>query len=184
MSYLSEAELKEIGFRDLGENVLISRKSSIYNPSNISIGKNSRIDDFTILSAGDGGIFIGDYVHIACYSALIGKGKIELDNYSGISSRVTVYSSSDKYDGEFMTNPCLPDNVLNTVHKDVYLGKHVVVGAGSVILPGVMLSIGCAVGSMSLVNKSFEEFSIVAGCPALKIRTRSRNILELEKTID
>ena len=49
-SFYSKEELKEIGFKKYGENVLISRKTSIYNPEKIIIGNNVRIDDFCILS--------------------------------------------------------------------------------------------------------------------------------------
>lgn len=182
--YLSEYHLKEMGFKSIGKNVLVSTMASIYNPSKISIGDNSRIDDFCILSAGYGGIEIGRYVHIACYTSMIGKALIRMNDYSGLSSRVSVFSSSDKYDGEYMTNPCLPANVLNTYHEAVILGKHVVVGAGSVILPGVVLADGCAVGAMSLVNKSFQGDSIVSGIPAVYRKDRKGNIYELEKLID
>lgn len=184
MSFYKQEELNEIGFNFLGENVLISNKSSIYNAKNISIGDNVRIDDFCILSAGEGGIEIGKYVHIACYSSLIGKGRITMKDYSGLSSRVSVYSSSDNYDGEYMTNPCLPPEVTNTIHKEVTIGKHVVVGTGSVILPGVFLSDGCAVGAMSLVNKSFTaDPVIVVGIPAKSAKSRKLNIFGLEKNI-
>jgi galactoside O-acetyltransferase len=183
MSFLSKKELNDLGFKSLGENVLISDKCSIYNAKNISIGDNTRIDDFAILSAGDGGIEIGKYVHIACYSAIIGKGKVVMKDYSGLSSRVSVYSSSDNYDGEYMTNPCLPNTVTNTIHKNVYIGKHVVIGSSSVVLPGVSLCDGSAVGAMSLVNKSIDEPYVVAGVPAKPIKPRKSNIFELEKTI-
>ena len=87
-------ELKEIGFKYLGKNVLISNKTSIYNAKNITIGNNTRIDDFCILSAGEGGIEIGDYVHIACYSSLIGKGKIQMNDYSGPMAANSVLGGS------------------------------------------------------------------------------------------
>lgn len=183
MSFLNQEELESIGFKNLGKNVLISNKTSIYNPKNISIGDNSRIDDFCILSAGEGGIEIGEYVHIACFSSLIGKGKIVMKDYSGISSRVSVYSSSDNYDGEYMTNPCLPDHVTNTLHKEVIIGKHVVIGSNSVVLPGVNLIDGCSIGAMSLVNKSVDEAYVLAGIPAKKIKERKSNIFNLEKNI-
>ena len=95
MSFYKQEELNKMGFKFLGKNVLISDKSSIYNANNISIDDNTRIDDFCIISAGSGGIELGKYVHIACYSSLIGKSKITMKDYSGISSRVSVYSSSD-----------------------------------------------------------------------------------------
>jgi len=184
MSFYKESELEKIGFKSLGNNVLISDKCSIYNPGNISIGDNTRIDDFSILSSGEGGIEIGRYVHIACFASLIGQGKITMSDYSGVSSRVSIYSSSDNYNGDWMTNPCLPDSVMNTIHDDVYLGKHVVVGASSIILPGIRLEDGCAVGAMSLVNKSFEEFSMIKGCPGKSNKKRNENILDLESKIN
>jgi acetyltransferase-like isoleucine patch superfamily enzyme len=183
MSFFSREELNKMGFKFLGNNVLISDKSSIHNAKNISIDDNSRIDDFCILSAGEGGIEIGKYVHIACFSSLIGKGKITMKDYSGVSSRVSVYSSSDNYDGEYMTNPCLPPEVTNTIHQEVNIGKHVVIGTGSVILPGVFLCDGCAVGAMSLVNKSFNIPEIIFGIPAKSIRHRKSNIFHLEKNV-
>jgi galactoside O-acetyltransferase len=183
MSFLNQKQLYDLGFKSLGKNVLISDKCSIYNAKNISIGDNTRIDDFAILSAGEGGIILGKYVHIACYSSLIGKAKIIMKDFSGISSRVSVYSSSDNYDGEWMTNPCLPENVVNTIHKDVIIGKHVVIGSNSVVLPGVILSDGCSVGAMSLINRSIDGPYVMVGIPAKKIKDRKSNIFNLEKTV-
>ena len=54
MGFYSREQLEKIGFKSLGENVLISDKTSIYSPENISIGNNVRIDDFSVLSAGGG----------------------------------------------------------------------------------------------------------------------------------
>jgi galactoside O-acetyltransferase len=183
MSFLKQEELEKLGFKHLGKNVLISDKCSIYNSKNISIGDHTRVDDFSILSAGDGGIEIGRYVHIACFTSLIGKSKITMKDFSGLSSRVSVYSSSDNYDGEWMTNPCLPETVTNTQHKDVVIGKHVVIGSNSVVLPGVTLFDGSSVGAMSLVNKSIEGPYVCVGIPAKKIKDRKSKIFELEKTL-
>lgn len=183
MSFYNREELENLGFKTLGSNVSISNKCSFYNVENISIGNNVRIDDYVILSAGVGGIEISNFVHIACFSTIIGKGRVVMKDYSGLSSRVSVYSSSDNYDGEFMTNPCLPENLTNTTHEDILIGKHVVVGSGSIILPGVVLADGCAVGALSLVNKSVSGQFIIAGVPAKIIGPRKSNIFELEKRL-
>ena len=63
-SFMSAAELRNIGFKSIGINVNISKKISIYNPEFISIGNNVRVYDFCILSASNNGITIGNYVHI------------------------------------------------------------------------------------------------------------------------
>lgn len=180
MTILSEEQVRAIGFAEVGKNVLISAKASFYGASRIKLGNNVRIDDFCIFSAGAGGIEIGSYIHVAAYSLLIGAGKISLSDFSGLSSRVSIYSSSDDYSGGFLTNPVVPSDYTNVSHADVFIGKHVIVGSGSVILPGVTLHDGVAVGALSLVNKSCEEFSIYAGNPAKKIKNRKRDLLELE----
>ena len=76
MGTLSREILEKMGFASIGQNVNISARASFYNTANISIGNNVRIDDFCVLSAGAGGIFLFDYIHIAVYSSLIGAGKV------------------------------------------------------------------------------------------------------------
>lgn len=183
MGILSIQQLKDIGFKSVGENVLVSDKASIYGADNISIGDNVRIDDFVVLSAGEGGIEIGNYIHIAVFSSLIGAGKITLNDFCNISSRVSIYSSNDDYSGEYMTNPMVPNILTSVSEAPVLLGKHTIVGCGSVILPGVTLANGCAVGALALVNKSYDEFNIIAGNPAVVIKKRKKNLLNLETEI-
>jgi dTDP-4-amino-4,6-dideoxy-D-glucose acyltransferase len=187
MAFLKPEVLRHMGFKHLGKDVLISDKASIYNPENISIGDYSRIDDFAILSGSQ--IDIGRYVHIACHTSIIGKGIVTMEDYSGISSRVAIYSSSDNYNGEYMTNPCIPEfvegnRIRATYHSSVHLGKHVVIGTGSTILPGVQLEHGCAVGAMTLVNKSFDKDSIIIGIPCRKVGDRKKVIHSLEKYLE
>src|SRR5690554_1361378 len=180
MSMLSRAEVEAIGFLELGENVQISEKASFYGASRIKIGNNVRIDDFCVLSAGAGGIEIGNYIHIAVYSSLIGAGKIVLSDFCSVSSKVAIYSSNDDYSGTFLTNPTIPTKFTNVTHADVFIGRHVIIGSGSVVLPGVNLYEGVAVGALSLITKNCEEFSIYAGNPAKKIKNRKRDLLEVE----
>ena len=92
MAFLTEEELKRVGFKSLGKNVKVSNKASIYAPQNISIGNNVRIDDFCVLSAFDGYINLHNHIHIAVFCNLTGKGGIEMLEYSGLSSRVSLYS--------------------------------------------------------------------------------------------
>lgn len=181
MSFLTQNQLEKMGFYSLGQNVLISDKASIYGFSRIRIGSNVRIDDFCILSAGEGGISLGSYIHIACYSSLIGKGQIILDDFANLSSRVSIYSSNDDYSGNHMTNPMVPSEFTNVDHRPVSIGRHCIVGSGTVILPGVVMEEGSAVGALSLVNKNCDSFATYAGVPARLIGERKRGLLEREK---
>ncbi|EKO3599091.1 acyltransferase [Vibrio metschnikovii] len=183
MAFLTEKQLNELGFAALGKNVLISDKASIYGAQRIKIGNNVRIDDFCVLSAGESGIEIGNYIHIAVFSSLIGAGKITLSDFVGISSRVSIYSSNDDYSGQYMTNPMVPVEYINVTHADVFLGKHVIIGSGSVVLPGANLGEGVAIGALSLVSKSCQEYTIYSGNPAKKVKERKKDLKALELKI-
>lgn len=180
-SFLSKEELDKIGFKLLGKNVLISKWVMIYSPELISIGNNVRIDDFVMLS---GEITLGNNIHIAPYSELIGGAGgagIVMKNYSGLSSRVTIYAVSDDYSGEFMTNPTIPSNYTNIKKGRVVINEYVIVGATSVILPGVEIGEGAAVGAMSMVTKSLPEWKICRGIPARALIARSKKLKKLEQ---
>jgi len=183
MAQLSREQIEALGFDSLGEDVFISDKASFYNCRHIRLGTRVRIDDFCILSAGEGGIEIGDYVHIAANSSLIGRGCIHLGDFVNLSSRVSIYSSSDDYSGISLTNPMVPEEFKKVHHADVYLGRHVIIGSGSVVLPGSILEDGVAVGALSLIKKRCSSFSIFAGVPARKIGERKRDLLLLEKKL-
>jgi galactoside O-acetyltransferase len=180
MGMLTREQIASLGFAEVGEGVQISDKASFYGASRISIGDHSRIDDFCVLSAGAGGIALGQHVHIAVYSSLIGAGRITVEDFCNVSSRVSIYSSSDDYSGHSMTNPTVPEAFTGVQHADVILNRHVIVGSGSVILPGVRLHEGVAIGALSLVRSSCEAFGIYAGNPLRRLKDRSRDLLSKE----
>lgn len=182
-SFYSDDELLIIGFKHIGKGNQISRKASFYGVSRISIGNNTRIDDYCVLSAGTEGIMIGDYVHIAVYSSLQGDGWILMEDFSTLSSKVTVYSSNSNYSGEFMVSPLLPKELIKNHVAPVLIKEHALVGTGSVILPGVTLNYGVVIGAMSLVKKDCDAFYVYAGVPVRKIKKRSRNLLKLKALI-
>ncbi|WP_430817678.1 acyltransferase [Carboxylicivirga sp. RSCT41] len=180
MAFLSERELKNLGLKSYGNNVLISDKASIYSPELISIGSNVRIDDFCILS---GNIHLGNYIHIAAYSAMYGKFGIVMEDYTGLSPRCTVFSATDDFSGDYLISPMVPDEFTNVHGGLVTIRQFSQIGANSVILPDLTINEGVAVGAMSLVKKNLEEWGIYAGCPVKKICSRSKKVLGLFKKI-
>lgn len=179
-SFYSENELKQLGLKSFGKNVKISRNACFYGVSEISVGDNVRIDDFCILS---GHVEIGSFIHIAAYTALYGGEQgIYIDDFANLSSRVAVYSVSDDYSGETMTNPMIPDEYKNVLSAPVHIGRHAIIGSTSVVLPGVTIAEGSSFGCFSFINRSSEPWSINVGIPFKKIKDRSKNLLELEKS--
>ncbi|MDD5455807.1 MAG: acyltransferase [Candidatus Margulisbacteria bacterium] len=180
-SFYTDSELRELGLKTFGKNVLISRNASFYNPENISLGDNVRIDDFCILS---GKITLGSYVHISAFCALYGARQIIFEDFSGISARVTIYSAIDDFSGRHLTNSTVPEKYKQISGGPVCLKKYVQIGAHTVVLPDLNLEEGVAVGAMSLVNKSLPAWGIYAGIPASFLKDRQKNLLKLEKQLE
>lgn len=178
-SFLTDKELKNIGFKKVGKNVRISKKCSIYGAEDIEIGNNVRVDDFSLLS---GNIKLHDYIHIAAYVALFGgNAGIEVKDFTTISSRGAIYAISDDYSGETMTNPMIPNEYRRVAEKKVTLGRHVIVGTGTTILPGVEIGEGTAIGAMSLVLRNLPEWGVYAGIPCKRMKERKKDLLLLEE---
>lgn len=173
-SFYSQKELLSLGFASLGDNVKLSRKTSIYCAENISIGNNVRIDDFCILS---GKIEIGSNIHISAYVALYGSGGIILEDYTGISPRSTIYSAMDDFSGDYLIGPIHPMEFTNVQKGTVIIKKYSQIGTHSVIFPNVIIGEGCVIGAMTLVNRSLDEWSMYIGQPARYLKKRNKELL-------
>jgi acetyltransferase-like isoleucine patch superfamily enzyme len=179
MAYYNQDQLKELGFKSIGKNVKISDKASIYNHEQIEIGDNSRIDDFCVIS---GKIKIGRNVHITptCFVAGGIKGII-FEDFTTLAYGVKVFTQSDDYSGETMMNSTVPKEYKNEYMKEIIIKKQSIIGAGSIIMPGVILEEGTTVGAMSLVLNSTLPWGIYVGIPAKRLKNRKKDLLELEK---
>lgn len=178
MAYYSDDELRDLGIGALGRNVKISKRASLYGCEQMSFGDNSRVDDFCVLS---GRLSIGRFVHVAPHCLLAGgEPGIEMHDFSGLAYHSQVFTQSDDYSGATLTNPTVDRKYKNERKEKVIIGRHVIIGAGSIIFPGVHLAEGCSVGAMTLVNKSTEPWGIYLGNPARRIRNRKRDLLALE----
>lgn len=181
-SFLTQSEVDNLGLGSHGQTILISRFASIHHPERIHLGSHVRIDDFAVLTTGDSGrIDIGGFVHIGAFSALFGRGGITIASYANLSARVSVYTTNDDYSGAHLTNPMVLAEYTGVGIAPVSLRKHALIGAHSVILPGVCIAEGVAVGALSLVDRSLEAWGIYAGIPAKFVKARSRALLSLEK---
>jgi dTDP-4-amino-4,6-dideoxy-D-glucose acyltransferase len=180
-SFLSVDELQAIGFAAVGENVLIDRTALWFGVERVRIGSNSRVDAYCMIQAGEGGVDIGSYVHIAFGVSIGGSAGVEIQDFCGLSRHVAIYSSSDDYSGGALTNPLVPLDLRHVTNRRVVLEKHAIVGSSCVIMPGVTIGTGAAVGALSFVNKSVPPFTVVSGNPLRKIGRRDRSLLDRER---
>lgn len=174
-SFYSIKELSKLGLKTYGQNVLISRKASIYNPEKVIIGNNVRIDDFCLLT---GSIEIQDNIHISAYSALYGKFGIIMEDFTGLSPRSTIFSATDDFGGDFLVGPINLEKYTNIIGGKVILKRFSQIGAGSIIMPDLTINEGVAVGAHSFVKKSLDEWRIYAGNPLKFIKNRNKGLLK------
>lgn len=174
-SFFKEEELLGMGFGSLGKNVKLSRKASIYSPSEIVIGDNVRIDDFCILS---GKIKLGSHIHISAYVALYGAEGIELQDYSGISPKSVIFSAMDDFSGDYLIGPIHPSGTTNVKGGLVCVEKYVQIGSNTVVFPNIRIGEGTVVGACSLVNKSLDSWGIYYGIPAIRHSERRKKLLD------
>lgn len=182
--YFGSDELRGFGFASVGENVAIAKNCTIIAPERIEIGDHVRIDSNVHIVAAEGKVTLGSYIHIGGACHIAGRGGVMMNDFSGLSQGVRIYSASDDYSGEHMTNPMVPDEYLGFNVAPVLLGRHAIIGSGSVVLPGCNIGEGVAVGALALVTKSLPPWGIYSGAPARRLRDRSRRLLELEAEME
>lgn len=165
---LDDAELASLGLGACGRNVVIDQSVLLFgDPALLRIGDNVRIDAFCLISVGHEGITIGQNVHLAAGCYLYGGGgTITLEDFSGLSARVTLYTSSDDYLTGSLTNPTVDATFRTITCGPVRLERHAIVGAGSVVLPNTVVGFGAAVGALTVVRRDVAAGRIVVGNPA------------------
>lgn len=177
-SFYTEEELANLGLKSYGENVKLSRFAQLYSPSTIIIGNNVRIDDFCILS---GQITIGSNVHVSAYVALYGGQGIELEDYSGISPRTSIFSAMDDFSGDFLIGPIHDEKLTNVTGGKVLIKKYVQLGAHCVIFPNLTIGEGAVVGALSMVREDLQPWQIYCGIPVRILKERNKALLEFFK---
>lgn len=174
--YLTDAELRAAGFKAVGRDVKVHDRASLYGVGNITLGDGARIDDFAVIIA-TGPVTIGRYVSVPNFCVISGRHGVELQDFVTLAPGVKIFSASDDYSGEWMTGPLVPRELTGGAHGLVVLEPHVLIGAGSVVLPACRIGEGCSVGALSMVRDSLPPWGVYAGVPVRRLRERRRDLL-------
>ena len=182
--YLTKSEINKLNFFKVGKNVQISNSVKFYNSELINIGNNVRIDANTVITAGKSEVSIGSFIHIGVNCYINGSYGLELHDFTALSAGTNLFTSSDDYSGNYMTNPTIPSELTNPLNGKVVINKYVNVGSNTVIMPNLSIGEGSVVGALSFVNKSLKSWGIYFGTPVKRIGERKRNVIDLSKKID
>ena len=136
--------------------------TKIVGIENIVFGRNVIIDDFVFIMAVNK-ITIGNYVHIACFSSITGGDELVVGDYSAISQGCRILTATDDFKEWGFGNSTVPSRFRNARRAPIRIGRFCIVGANSVVLPGVTIGEGATVGACSVITKDLEPWGIYLG---------------------
>lgn len=167
--------------KKVGHNVIIGKTVRIRYPELVEIGDNVIIDDFSYISTA---LKIDSYVHISAGAKIIGgrESLVTFGSFSTLAPQVVLSAGSDDYHAGIAT-PLVPSEFKGDVeYGHIEIGRHCIVGAGSVILPNVKMLEGSSIGALSMTKKDLKAWTLYAGVPAREIAQRQKEkIKELER---
>lgn len=112
------------------------------------------------------GVSIGQHSVINRDVLLDGRAQIEIGDNVSISEGAAIFTLEHDLQSPDFANRGAP----------VRIADRVFVGARAIILPGVELGEGAAVGAGAVVTRSVPPYTIVAGVPATAIGQRQPNL--------
>ena len=158
---------------------MISNFAQFYDFNGV-IDNSARVDDFCIVS---GTVNIGCNCHVGPFSILSGKtDSIDIGKYVGISSRVSVYTASENFFANKSGNPTIDSDRRDLKTGKVIIEDFVMIGAGTIIMPNVIIGKGASISAGSIITKNIPPGAIVG--PAYKMSIFGyRDIEAIEKFI-
>ena len=162
-------------FASFGNRSLIMWKpTTIFNEQYISIGDDTLIGPGVALSAGmvpgqecisKVVVSIGDRCLIGRGSGIVGHLSIEIGN--DVWTGHHVYITDQNHGYEDVTRPI---SQQSQPERSVVIGDGSWLGHGAVVLPGVTIGKHVVIGANSVVTKDIPDFSVAVGSPARVIR--------------
>lgn len=150
-------------YAKLGIRTYISPMSSIRNHRNISLANNCQINSFVILWPTKLGI--GCNTQINPGTAIYGRVSIG-DNVM-IAPNCMIAGGNHNF-----KDINIPMIFQGSNEKGIVIEDDVWIGANSIIVDGVKIGRGAVIAAGSVVVKDVDEYNVVAGVPAAKIKSR------------
>lgn len=133
--------------------------TKIIGIENIEFGDNIIIDDYVLIYAKKK-MRIGSHVHIACFTSITGGEEFVMEDFSGISQGCRILTGSEDFKYWGFGNPTIDESYRNVTRAPIRIGKFCLIGANSVVLPGVTIGEGAVVGAGSVISKDLEPWGI------------------------
>lgn len=108
-------------------------------------------------------VFIGEYVRMDIWHADL----IYIDDYTHVTSGCRILCHQRD-----LTGYCVGDNAADLKYRtgEVHIGKGVMLGMETMVMPGVTIGDGAIVGARSVVTKDIPPYTIAVGNPTKVIK--------------
>lgn len=141
-------------------------RAKLLKASGANIGRSVKIKSGLIVEpiGKSCNITIGDDTFLNTGVRLASKGKIEIGSNCAIGPSVSFET----------VNHAMGDNFQwQTTSQNISVGNNVWIGAGAIILPGVVISDSAIIAAGSVVTRDVKANATVAGVPAKEIKSNS-----------
>ncbi len=163
--------------KHVGENTFIDPFVVIRRPHLVSIGNHTAIDHGVYITTQ---AEIGDYVHIAPYTTMIGgeKSKVIVEHFAGMAAGIRIIAGGHRILGNGFVAPTAPEKYQDDIiYSTVKICRFAVLFTNVVVMPGITIGEGSVVGACSLVTHDTEPWTIYYGVPARPIKKRNKEKL-------
>ncbi|WP_411275597.1 acyltransferase [Daejeonella sp.] len=149
--------------RGKGSVIRNNTRTDLFPYNNFSIGEFAIIEDFTTINNAVGDVTIGDKTIVGIGSVIIGP--VSIGNNVMIAQNIVISGLNHGYE-----DVNLPPSEQDVTCNPIIISDNVWIGANSVITAGVTLGKHCVIGAGSIVTKNVPAYSVAVGNPARVIK--------------
>ncbi len=163
-------------FHKKGKHAIIRNRTrlDVFPYNQFNLGLKSVIEDFSTINNGVGHVNIGNHTIIGLGNVVIGPVKIGNDVM--MAQNIVVSGLNHGYE-DVNVSPRLQKESC----KLIIICDDVWIGANSTITAGVTLGKHCIIGAGSVVTKDVPAFSVAVGNPAKVIKSYNKATKQWEK---
>lgn len=149
-----------------GSIIRCRNRMDVFPFNRFAIGIRSTIEDFVTINNGVGDVIIGDYSMIGIGSVIIGP--VTIGNHVMLAQNIVVSGLNHGYE-----DPQTPPSLQKEIRKQIIISDDVWIGANSVLTAGITIGKHVVVGAGSVVTKSIPDYCVAVGNPARIIKQYS-----------
>lgn len=160
--------------RKIGSRIRPNVRMDVFPFNGFKLGKNAIIEDFSVVNNGVGDVSIGDDTIIGIGNVIIGP--VTVGNNVMFAQHVVLSGLNHGYEDIQHSPKAQPVS-----RRQIIIADEVWIGANCVVLGGVTIGKHSIVGAGSVVTKNIPPYSVAVGNPAKVIRRYNRETKSWER---